>query len=179
MAFRERFSFLMGFSMGKRPDFEYHVGKWLKYDRSGYNSSHPSLGSPLDLGNPWRPLATLGDMPENAWKWPKWPFSGMSPMVPKEQLQVFLTTFWFSEPHYRVSHVAGHMKTYVTKEKIIFFIFKSSGAKTSELWCPKCYWRFGKGKLSSPFVNETNALLDCSRTSELLGSLAIHGMFWV
>ena len=46
--------------MGKRPDFEYHVGKWLKYDRSGYNSSHPSLGSPLDLGNPWRPLATLG-----------------------------------------------------------------------------------------------------------------------
>ena len=47
--------------MGKWPDFEYHVGKWLKYDRSGYNSSHPSLGSPLDLGNPWRPLATLGD----------------------------------------------------------------------------------------------------------------------
>ena len=44
--------------MGKWPDFEYHVGKWLKYDRSGYNSSHPSLGSPLDLGNPWRPLAT-------------------------------------------------------------------------------------------------------------------------
>ena len=55
----------MGISMGKWPDFEYHVGKWLKYDRSGYNSSHPSLGSPLDLGNPWRPLATLGDMPEN------------------------------------------------------------------------------------------------------------------
>ena len=51
--------------MGKWPDFEYHVGKWLKYDRSGYNSSHPSLGSPLDLGNPWRPLATLGDMLEN------------------------------------------------------------------------------------------------------------------
>ena len=128
MNYCKPFSFLMGISMGKWPDFEYHVGKWLKYDRSGYNSSHPSLGSPLDLGNPWRPLATLGDMPENAWKWPKWPFSGMSPMVPKEQLQVFLTTFWFSEPHYRVSHVAGHIKTYVTKEKIIFFIFKSSGA---------------------------------------------------
>ena len=56
------FSFLMGISMGKLPDFEYRVGKWLKYDRSGYNSSHPSLGSPWDLGNPWRPLAT---MPEN------------------------------------------------------------------------------------------------------------------
>ena len=57
--------FLMGISMGKWPDFEYHGGKWLKYDRSGFNSSHPSLGSPLDLGNPWRPLATLGDMLEN------------------------------------------------------------------------------------------------------------------
>ena len=44
--------------MWKWPDFEYHVEKWLKYDRSGYNSSHPSLRSPLDLGNPWRPLAT-------------------------------------------------------------------------------------------------------------------------
>ena len=42
-------------------DFEYHGGKWLKYDLSGFNSSHPSLGSSLDLGNPWRPLATLGD----------------------------------------------------------------------------------------------------------------------
>ena len=52
----------MGITMGKWPDFEYYVGKWLKYDRSGYNSSHPSLGSPWDLGNPWRPLAT---MPEN------------------------------------------------------------------------------------------------------------------
>ena len=48
--------------MGKLPDFEYLVGKWLKYDRSGYNSSHPYLGPPWDLGNPWRPLAT---MPEN------------------------------------------------------------------------------------------------------------------
>ena len=58
--------------MGKWPDFEYHVGKWLKYDRSGYNSSHPSLGSPLDLGNPWRPLAILGDPWRHAWKWPFW-----------------------------------------------------------------------------------------------------------
>ena len=48
----------MGISMGKWPDFEYHGGKWLKYDQSGFNSSHQSLGSPLDLGNPWRPLAT-------------------------------------------------------------------------------------------------------------------------
>ena len=39
--------FLMGISMGKWPDFEYHVRKWVRYDRSGYNSSHPSLGSPL------------------------------------------------------------------------------------------------------------------------------------
>ena len=30
--------------MGKLPDFEYRVEKWFKYDRSGYNSSHPSLG---------------------------------------------------------------------------------------------------------------------------------------
>ena len=30
--------------MGKWPDFEYHGGK---YDQSGFNSSHPSLGSPL------------------------------------------------------------------------------------------------------------------------------------
>ena len=51
--------------MGKWPDFEYHLGKLLKHDRSSYNSSHPSLGSPLDLGNPWRPLATIGDMLEN------------------------------------------------------------------------------------------------------------------
>ena len=41
------FSFLMGISMGKWPDFEYHGGKWLKYDWSGFSSSHPSLGSPL------------------------------------------------------------------------------------------------------------------------------------
>ena len=32
---------------GKMTRFEYHVGKWLEYDRSGYNSSHPSLGSLL------------------------------------------------------------------------------------------------------------------------------------
>ena len=56
--FYQHFLFLMGISMCKWPNFEYHVGKRLKYDRSGYNSSHPSLGSPLDLGNPWRPLAT-------------------------------------------------------------------------------------------------------------------------
>ena len=37
----------MGISMGKWPDFEYHGGKWLKYDWSGFSSSHPSLGSPL------------------------------------------------------------------------------------------------------------------------------------
>ena len=36
------------FSDGKKwPDFEYHGGKWLKYDRFGFNSSHPSLGSTL------------------------------------------------------------------------------------------------------------------------------------
>ena len=29
----------------KSLDFEYHVAKWLKYDRSVYNSSQPSLGS--------------------------------------------------------------------------------------------------------------------------------------
>ena len=29
------FSFLMGISMGEWPDFEYRVGKLLKYDRSG------------------------------------------------------------------------------------------------------------------------------------------------
>ena len=39
--------------MGKWPDFEYHGGKWLKNDRSGFNSSHPSLGSPLNLGDHW------------------------------------------------------------------------------------------------------------------------------
>ena len=70
MSFRERFSFLMGISMGKWPDFEYRVGKWLEYDRFGSNSSQPTLGSPLNLGDPWRPLATLGD---HAWKWSKWP----------------------------------------------------------------------------------------------------------
>ena len=31
-----------------------------------------SLGSPLDLGNPWRPLVTLGDMLENDQFPPKW-----------------------------------------------------------------------------------------------------------
>ena len=40
MTYYKPFSFLMGISMGKLPDFEYRVGKWLKYDRSGYNSSH-------------------------------------------------------------------------------------------------------------------------------------------
>ena len=52
----------MGISMGKRPNFEYHVGKWLKYDRFGSNSSQPTLGSPLNLGDHWR----------HTWKWPFW-----------------------------------------------------------------------------------------------------------
>ena len=34
--------------MGKWPNSEYHGGKWLKYDRSGFNSSRPSLGSQID-----------------------------------------------------------------------------------------------------------------------------------
>ena len=34
----------------------YHVGKWFKYDRFGSNSSQPTLGSPLDLGDPWQPV---------------------------------------------------------------------------------------------------------------------------
>ena len=86
-------SFLMGISMGQWPDFEYHGGKWLKYDWSGFNSSHPSLGSPLNLGDPWRPLATIGDswrplatigdMPENGHFGHFQAFSGMSPMVAK------------------------------------------------------------------------------------------------
>ena len=59
------FLFLMGISMGKWPDFEYHVGKWLKYDRFGSNSSQPTLGPPLNLSDPWRPLATIGDMLEH------------------------------------------------------------------------------------------------------------------
>ena len=29
--------------------------------RFGSKSSQPTLGSPLNLGDPWRPLATLGD----------------------------------------------------------------------------------------------------------------------
>ena len=57
--------------MGKWPNFEYHVGKWLKYDRFGSNSSQSTLGSPLNLGDPWRPLATLGDHRRHAWKWTK------------------------------------------------------------------------------------------------------------
>ena len=55
MAFGERFSFLMGISMGKWPNFEYHVGKLLEYDRSCYitHITHP-------WGPPWT-LETLGD----------------------------------------------------------------------------------------------------------------------
>ena len=30
--------------------------KILKYDRFGSNSSQPTLGSPLDLGDPWQPV---------------------------------------------------------------------------------------------------------------------------
>ena len=41
---RGHFSFLMGTSMGKWPDFEYHGGKWIKYDRSSFNSSKATLG---------------------------------------------------------------------------------------------------------------------------------------
>ena len=52
--------------MGKWPDFEYHVGKWLKYDRFGSNSSQPTLGFPLNLGDPW----------QHAWKWPFSPILG-------------------------------------------------------------------------------------------------------
>ena len=38
----------------------------------------PTQGSPLDLGYPWRTLATLGDMLENNQFPPKWSFSSMS-----------------------------------------------------------------------------------------------------
>ena len=48
--------------MGKWPDFEYHGGKLLKYDR---------------------PLATIGDMPENGHFGHFQAFSGMSPKVTK------------------------------------------------------------------------------------------------
>ena len=45
--------------MGKWPDFEYHVGKWLKYDRSGYPWGPPwTLET---LGDLWRPLATMSE----------------------------------------------------------------------------------------------------------------------
>ena len=50
MTYYKPFSFLMGISMGKWPDFEYHVGKWLKYDRSGYNTSQVEI-----LNQPWGP----------------------------------------------------------------------------------------------------------------------------
>ena len=45
--------------------------------------SNPTLGSPLNLGDPWRPLATIGDMTENGQFPPKWSFSSMSPRVAK------------------------------------------------------------------------------------------------
>ena len=64
----------MGISMGKWPNFEYHVGKWLKYDRFGSNSSQPTLGSPLNLVSSWRPLATIADMLENGHFGGNWPF---------------------------------------------------------------------------------------------------------
>ena len=64
--------------MGKWPDFEYHVGKWLKYDRFGSNSSQPTMGFP------WT-LATIGDMPDNGNFGHFQAFSSMSPMVAKVQ----------------------------------------------------------------------------------------------
>ena len=33
------------------------------------------------FGDPWRPLATLGDHWRHVWKWSFWPFSGMSRKV--------------------------------------------------------------------------------------------------
>ena len=95
----------MGISMGKWPNFEYHVGKWLKYDWFGH------------LNQPWGPpwtLATIGDMPENAWKWPKWPFSGMSPMVAKGR-----------QGSPRVSKVQGGPQGWVRWVKTKSIIFKS------------------------------------------------------
>ena len=59
--------------MGKWPDFEYHVGKWLRYDRFGSNSSQPTLVSPLNLGDawglgdPWRPWLNMVKMAK-IWK---------------------------------------------------------------------------------------------------------------
>ena len=61
----------MGISMGKWPDFEYHGGKWLKYDRSGLTHlTHP-------WGPPWwfdalnsLPVVIFGHF-RHAWKWPK------------------------------------------------------------------------------------------------------------
>ena len=38
--------------MGKWANFEYHVGKLLKYDQFGSNTSQPTLGSPLNLWGP-------------------------------------------------------------------------------------------------------------------------------
>ena len=58
--------------MGKWPDFEYHVGKCLKYDRFGSNSSHPSLAlDGLVHGTHflWSYLV-ISDIPENGQKVP-------------------------------------------------------------------------------------------------------------
>ena len=54
----QSFSFLMGFSMGKWPYFEYHVGKWLELIYLVITH----------VTHPWGPLwtlATLGNMLEN------------------------------------------------------------------------------------------------------------------
>ena len=50
-----------------------HKTKILEFKnfRFGFNSSQPTLGSPLNLGDPWRPLATIGDH-WHAWKGPIW-----------------------------------------------------------------------------------------------------------
>ena len=47
--------------MGKWPDFEYQVGKWLKYDRLILTHLNQPWGPHWTLetlGDPWRPLAT-------------------------------------------------------------------------------------------------------------------------
>ena len=51
--------------MGKWANFEYHVGKLLKYDQFGSNSSQPTLGSPLNLGN----MLENGQFPPNEIGW--------------------------------------------------------------------------------------------------------------
>ena len=91
----QHFLFLMGNSMRKWPDFEYHVGKWLKYDRSGFNSSHQS---------PWwfdalnsLPVVILGHFrhARNGDFHPKSSFSGMSEMTKYEHQYRVQLFSWF------------------------------------------------------------------------------------